>query len=325
MSSLQEYEVRPFIPLVSIVMPVYNGISFLQKAIESILSQTYTHFELIIVNDCSTDGTLEYLYGLNDERIILVNLEKNVGVTGALQVGMNRVKGEYVARLDADDIAYPLRLEKQVSFMQQHPHVGLLGSFADTISMDGSLLTDGKRVEKSDIDLRWDLLFKNPFIHSTIMFRAKLITDFGLGYNLPHAEDYDLWARLSYVTKLALIPEPLIQYRVNPKSWTYVKASEQNHSEMLVSTREISRLVNASPETIERVRRWVRTGGHLPGYDFSVFVELIYAFLKLQSGSVTAEFKCRLRQLLRKRLGWRVVKERIYWRLFDKEAAIRIT
>lgn len=288
---------------------------YLPQAVDSILKQTWTDFEFIVVNDCSTDGTSDYLKSLTDSRIVQLDLPVNCGVTAALQAGLKAVRGEFIARLDADDIAYPTRLEKQVAFMRQNSNVGLLGSFADTIDMNGSLLPPGKRVEKSDIDLRWDLLFKNPFVHSTVMFRTKLVNEFRLRYHLQHAEDYDLWAELAQVTELALLPEPLIQYRVNPKSWTYTKANEQNLGGAFVSDREIARLVNTQPEIMERIRTWVRAGGNMKSDDLSVFIELIHTFLRQNSHSLTPEFIKRQRQHLRKRLGLRAVKEVLYWQL----------
>ena len=305
-------------------MPVFNGMPFLPLAVESILAQTFPDFEFVIVNDCSTDGSASYLDSLTDSRIVRIDLPVNSGVTTALQTGLNTCQGEFIARLDADDIAYDTRLAKQVAFMQQNSNVGLLGSFADMLDMNGIFLSGGKRVDKSDIDLRWDLLFKNPFIHSTVMFRTNLVLNSGLGYHLRHAEDYDLWTRLAHVAELALLPEPLIQYRVNPKSWTYTKASQQNEWSEFVSAREISCLVNASSDLINRVRNWVRVGGDLPGPDRAVLIELIRVFLEMYSRSVTSEFTRRLMRLLKKRLGWGVVKEPLYWQLWAWKPPFRL-
>jgi glycosyltransferase involved in cell wall biosynthesis len=115
-------------PLVSVLMPVYNGMPYLPLAVESILNQSFRDFEFIIVDDCSNDDSLKYLRTITDERMVLVPLPENKGVTGALQEGMNRVRGKYVARLDADDVAKPHRLQAQVNFLESHSDVGLLGS-----------------------------------------------------------------------------------------------------------------------------------------------------------------------------------------------------
>ena len=109
-------------------MPVYNGMPYLPQALGSILDQTFRDFELIVVNDCSTDNSKEYIRTIHDERIVFLDLEKNQGVTGALRAGMEKVRGEYIARLDADDDALPERLSKQVQFLDGHSDAGICGS-----------------------------------------------------------------------------------------------------------------------------------------------------------------------------------------------------
>jgi glycosyltransferase involved in cell wall biosynthesis len=217
---------REATPLVSVLMPVYNGMPYLPLAVESILNQTFTDFEFIIVNDSSADSSIEYLNSLDDARIVLVNLQQNLGVTGALQEGMKRVRGRYVARLDADDIAKPNRLQRQVEYLESNPKVGLLGSSIELIDSSGNLLKH-VNLAKDDIEIRWKMLFKNPFFHSTVMFRSDLIINHQLGYTRMYGEDYQLWTELLQFCKGTISCEELIQYRTHQQSWTFTKKLQQ--------------------------------------------------------------------------------------------------
>lgn len=213
-------------PLVSVLMPVYNGMPYLPLAVESILNQSFRDFEFIVVEDCSNDDSLKYLRSITDERMVLIPLAENKGVTGALREGMNRVRGKYVARLDADDVAMPHRLQTQVDYLERNPEVGLLGGSIELIDASGKFL---KHVDlsKDDIEIRWRFLFKNPFFHSTVMFRCDLVKKHQLGYTRKHGEDYQLWVELMQFCKGAISSDELIQYRSHPHSWTFTKGSEQ--------------------------------------------------------------------------------------------------
>lgn len=210
-------------------MPVHNGMPYLPLAVNSILSQSFTDFEFIIVDDCSHDDTPRYLKSITDERIVLVILPENKGVTGALQEGMKCVNGKYVARLDADDIAKPHRLQTQVDFLESNPKIGLLGSSIELIDASGKLLSH-VNLAKDDIEIRWRFLVKNPFFHSTVMFRHDLLGKHNLGYTLKHGEDYHLWVEMMRFCKGAISAEELIQYRTHQQSWTTTKGKEQERA-----------------------------------------------------------------------------------------------
>jgi hypothetical protein len=238
-------------------MPVYNGMPYLPAAVESILSQSFSDFEFIIVNDCSTDNSLEYLMGLRDERVKVISLEKNLGVTAALQVGIKLVSGKYVARLDADDVAKQERLSQQVEFMEANPEIGLLGSSYELIDSNGTFIRYVD-ISRDDIEIRWRLLFKNPFFHSTVMFRHDMVKEHQLNYTRKYGEDYQLWIDILQYCKGAIVQEPLIQYRIHQHSWTFTKGSEQVQAAYEIAGKEVNRYLLVSAEQIERMIDFAR-------------------------------------------------------------------
>ncbi|MEM6299439.1 MAG: glycosyltransferase [Bacteroidota bacterium] len=202
-------------PFVSVMMPAYNAAPYIGEAIESILSQTYANFELIILDDGSTDDTLEIAkkYATKDSRIRLLENEGNQGLAFTRNRLLQEVKGAYLAILDSDDVSLPTRLEKQVAFLNAHPQVGLLGTAVTTISEKGEPLGQ-MRFETAPNQIKSLLLFQNCFAQSAVMLRREFAS---LGYRsaYPPSEDYDLWVRISRRAKVANLPEPLVKYRVH--------------------------------------------------------------------------------------------------------------
>lgn len=205
-------------PAVSIIMPVHNADRFLSAAVESMLSQTWTDFEFIIINDASTDKTITVLKRYKDKRIRLLQHCRKIGVAESLNIGLLLAKGEYIARMDGDDVSFPKRLETQITYLKMNPDVGLVGSAVELIDEHDASIGI-KRLALHFEEVRHQLMYKNPFIHSAMMFRKSLYSYYG-GYD-PHlegAEDYDLWNRYCIYTKAENIPEVLLQYRVNSAS-----------------------------------------------------------------------------------------------------------
>jgi len=201
-------------PLVSVVLPVYNGAGTIRRAIDSILGQSFTDFRCIIINDGSTDNTLEILASYDDERINILNQE-NKGLVASLNRGILASRGKYIARMDADDIALSSRLERQVEFMERNPSVGVVGSLAKLIYSDGK-----ERIRYRPIDsraIRKNIIRINPFTHSSVMIRKEIFDKVNLYDTLKDGskgilvEDYDLWIRiLARGYGLANIPEVLM-------------------------------------------------------------------------------------------------------------------
>ncbi len=205
---------------ITVLMPAYNAGNYIGEAIRSVLDQSYRDFELLVINDGSTDNTGEVVRSFNDSRIVLLNTEHG-GVSKALNTGLAEARGRYIARFDADDICLPGRLEKQFLFLEQHPDHVLTGSDAVYITENGEHLFNFACAGYHDTEIRNNLYTFCPVIHSAVMYRKAAVTLAG-GYSL-HAhnfEDYLLWVNIAAVGKLHNIPEPLIKVRFNPSSVT---------------------------------------------------------------------------------------------------------
>lgn len=204
-------------PLVSVLLPVNNGEEYVEESIRSILSQTYDNFEIIVINDGSTDRSSRIVNNIDDPRIRYYE-QNNRGLAAALNFGIRVARGEYLARQDQDDFSLPKRLEKQVSFLESHPDYGMVGTWAGI--WDGRRKT--KKVHKhpeESIVLKFRLLFGNPFVHSSMMIRKEVFEKVGF-YSTDESrqppEDYELWSRVARVFEVANIPEILHCYRDTP-------------------------------------------------------------------------------------------------------------
>jgi glycosyltransferase involved in cell wall biosynthesis len=196
-------------------MPVYNGESYIRKAIESILSQTFKDFELIIVNDGSTDNTVAIIEQFNDPRIKLVHNEQKSGLAYVRNKAINESAGKYIAILDSDDIAYPYRLQKQVDFLEENTAYCLVCGWADIIDTGGNI-TGGGGFSYSDNEIAPALFFHNCIAQSSVMLRKNMLPSKNpYDQDFPPAEDYHLWIRLARNHPMHIIKQPLIQYRIH--------------------------------------------------------------------------------------------------------------
>jgi len=202
-------------PKVGVIMSVYNGEKYLKEAIESILNQTFRDFEFIIVNDGSIDKTEDILddYAKQDSRMKIIKNRNNIGLTKSLNKAIQDAKGEYIARMDADDISLPKRLEKQVKFMEKNPKVGLLGVAYYQMNSKGEIV--GKNIFPiSNKKLQKALIKYNHFFHASVMIRKNILNEAGLyNENIKSAQDYDLWFRIARVSKIANLSEFLMIQR----------------------------------------------------------------------------------------------------------------
>lgn len=215
-------------PRVTVLMPVYNGEKYLREAMDSILTQTFTDFEFLIINDGSTDRSVEIIVSYNDTRIRLVHNENNLKLVATLNKGLDLARGEYIARMDCDDISLPERLARQVAFMEAHPELGICGTWAKKIDSDGKVLGDFKSPVGEQMDKY--IWRPTPIIHPTAVFRNSVIKSFRYDQNFTDAEDLELWQRVSKVTKLDNLNEYLFLYRVHPQSVTALKRAVQLRS-----------------------------------------------------------------------------------------------
>jgi len=225
-------------PYVSVVMPVYNGEKYLREAVESILAQTFRNFELIAVDDGSTDDSASILasYHQQDERIVILTHSKNQGIVSALNRGLKIARGKYIARMDADDVSLPERFERQIEFLEAHPKVGILGSEALFIDSQGQEIARMVH-ERNDLTIRWTSLLANVFFHPTVMIRRAVLTENNLCYQsgIKSGQDYDLWLHLLEHTQGANLDRPLVRYRVYPES-----ISSRNKQEQMARHAQVS-------------------------------------------------------------------------------------
>lgn len=212
-------------PRVTVLMPVYNGERYLREAMDSILAQTFTDFEFLIIDDGSADRSVEIIRSYDDPRIRLVHNEKNLKLIAALNRGFDLARGEFLARMDCDDISLPTRLARQVEFMAAHPEVGVCGTWARKIDDQGRITGHlkppaGRKFEK----LIWR---PSPINHPTAFIRNTVYMNFRYDYNYADAEDYELWLRVSGAAGLDNLDEFLLLYRIHPASVTSLRREAQ--------------------------------------------------------------------------------------------------
>ncbi|MGC9469401.1 MAG: glycosyltransferase [Anaerolineae bacterium] len=221
-------------------MPVYDAEPFLREAIESILRQTFIGFEFVIIDDCSTDSSAEIVKSFSDPRIHYFRNAQNIGLTRSLNRGLVLSQSPYVARMDADDVSMPQRLSRQIDFLDSNPEVGVVGSAVQIIDEEGNLCRV-KRLPKSHEVLTWCLCLFSPIAHPTVMMRRNALEQVG-GYraDLLTAQDYDLWWRISKVTRLANLPDVLLYLREQKASVRHRHLDEHRKARAEIAQRVIS-------------------------------------------------------------------------------------
>lgn len=246
-------------PTVTVLLPVYNGGRFLAQALDSVLAQTWADWELVAVNDGSTDTSADLLarYAQRDQRVHVFSQE-NAGVVAALNRGLEFAGGRYLARLDADDELYPERLARQVALLERQPQMVICGSGCDLVDEQNRRLATIDKPQ-SNTDIQWRVLFHNPFANSGVMFRLDALRKAGLRYEGASglAEDYALWSRLLRLGQGYNFKEPLFAYRVHPE-----QASQTRQAELEACSNEVSRAnllylgVSLSIEQVAVLRDW---------------------------------------------------------------------
>ena len=251
-------------PKVSVLVPIYRTREdFLRAAIDSILRQTFRDFELILLDDCPEDSREAVVRSYDDKRIVYLKNDRNLGITPSRNRLIDLAKGEYLAIFDHDDVSLPLRLERQVAYLDAHPEVGVVSSWTGTVG-GGRIVRNPERDEDIRITLMWDC----PVTHSAAMIRKSVLTGNGIRYEeyFSPAEDYGLWCRLVPVTKFHNIPEVLFEYRDHAAN-TSLKQAER----MLAGgyrVRALNKTLNAqlwNEYELRAVRTWrIRLFGFIP-------------------------------------------------------------
>ena len=209
---------------ITVLMPVYNGEKYLKEAIDSILSQSFKDFELLIINDGSTDNTENLLKSYNDFRIRIIDNKTNKGLIYSLNLGIKESKGEFIARMDADDISYPDRLKIQYEFMKNNPDVCVCGTGYQSFGAANFIHSQNKQITIFD-------LTKNCCIaHHTVFIRKSILSKYNLEYSYDFfaCEDYELWSRIVCLSKIVNIPDILLKYRIHNTNISKVFSIQQN-------------------------------------------------------------------------------------------------
>jgi glycosyltransferase involved in cell wall biosynthesis len=232
-------------------MPARNEERYIESAVRSIFGQTFTDFELIVIDDGSTDTTRTILLRLAEEdRRLILNCRDGQGLVSALNVGVATAGGDYVARMDADDVSLPTRLERQVAELDRRPTLGVLGTRVGYIDIEGRRVSTWNVPVGGEL-VRWTLSFGTPLAHPSVVMRRELLGETPYSGTAPHAEDYDLWVRLAASTELDNVPEILLERRVYGESISDLNADVQKQSGWQIQRREIASRLGVEPSAAE--------------------------------------------------------------------------
>lgn len=234
-------------PTVSVVLPAYNADRWLAKAIDSILLQSLRDLELILIDDGSTDGTLDVLARYNDRRLIIVRNATNEGLVAALNQGIELARGRYIARMDADDISYRARLELQVRFLETRSDVGICGTW---FRLMGGRWPTTLRTPTEHDDISAQLFFRSPFGHPTIVFRTEFLRQTDMRYDpaSADAEDFDLWVRARAKTHFANMPRVLMSYRLHGEQTSVRSKTSQSRTAVRIRLQQLAELVPSATD-----------------------------------------------------------------------------
>ncbi|MCV2349266.1 glycosyltransferase [Paucibacter sp. Y2R2-4] len=230
------------LPTVTVVMPVFNGAAYLAQAIDSILAQTFEHFELLVIDDGSSDKSAAIAAAYLDPRLKLVRNEGNKGLPYTRNRGIELARGEFVAFLDSDDVALPARLERQVEFLRANPSISGIGASAQPINADGTVSGADWVCPGDSAYCKASLLFKAYINTSTFFVRRHILEHCKFDPEILLAEDYDLYIRLSERCNLLNLPDRLVQCRVHTSNITRTKKEQLIRSQLVINRRQIERL-----------------------------------------------------------------------------------
>jgi len=260
-------------PKVTVLMPVYNGASFLEQAINSVLGQTFTDFELLIINDGSTDISQEIIDRFNDKRIRVIHQKENRGLISTLNSGILEARCNLVARMDADDISYSTRLEKQTDFLTKHPDVDVLGCHIDIIDERNTILYE-RSYCTDHASIKVESFFCCPLPHPGVIFKRDKFLNNGLLYDplYTHAEDYELWQRALNVLKFACCNEKLLGYRISSGQVSSSYRLEQRKASDLVKLNYLRSLQTPALNNYDLILEFLND-------DFSVIDREVFGLL----------------------------------------------
>ena len=241
-------------PRITVLMSVYNAEANLRESIDSVLDQTFTDFEFLIVDDGSTDKSFDIVKSYDDERIAIIQNKTNIGLIDSLNKGIEKARGAYIARQDADDICHKDRLMQEVDVLDEDPSVVLVGTWLELINASGDPIGVWQYPTKYN-HVKWFLLFNSAVAHPSAMYRTEVVRNVG-GYSKDYmyGEDYELWSRLSKHGKIVNLPQKLQRYRIHPGAVSRRKRLDQQNVQLRIATENIREIdVNRSIEPYLRI------------------------------------------------------------------------
>lgn len=228
-------------PTVSIILPCYNADKYLQECLDSIFAQTFTDFELILIDDGSVDDTKSIIKSNIDPRLIYISNRKNSGIVSSLNKGIKLAKGRYIARMDSDDVIAKMRLQMQVDFLEKNSDYGMVGCWHNVINADGMLINRMQYPVDSD-ELRLLLLFRNQFAHPSIVLRTTIVKELLYDDDFKYCEDYELWTRMAEHAKVANLPDYLLSYRIHDENSSSLNHKIVQQNVIALLSRELDKI-----------------------------------------------------------------------------------
>lgn len=239
-------------PLLSIIIPTYNSEQFLSQTIQSILNQTYKNFELIIINDGSTDSSKSIIESFNDTRIKYYENKKNKGIVFTRNYGLQLAKGEYIGMVDSDDIVYPEKFEEQITFLEKNKDFGMVGSWVKFIDVEGKRLSGSWKLNAPPEMIPSIMLFNNYFVQSAVLSRRESISRFTFKVDFPTAQDYLMWVEVTQNYKTWNLPKYMLDYRVHKGGITEKHKEVRSEKEKEIFRMQLKRLeIDATDKELE--------------------------------------------------------------------------
>lgn len=234
-------------PNVTVLMPVHDAASFLGEALDSVFAQTYRDFEIVLVDDASTDGIDGVLGGYADPRLRILRRAEQGGIAAALNDGLGAARGRYLAQMNADDIALPDRFARQIDFLEHHPRIGIVGGNQQPIGLDGRPQGPASTLPTLPGHVRWMLHVHNCVNHPTVVARRDVMETVGGYPREVVGEDYLLWVRATEVTRVANIADVVLRYRVHPGSTSSLLAEEMHARALEIAEDALMNLLGERP------------------------------------------------------------------------------
>ena len=273
-------------PIISVIMATYNDAKYISKTVESILNQSFTDFEFIIINDCSKDNTFEVLSRYNDKRIKIINNKKNLGLYKSLNIGFNNSSGDFIARIDADDIAFINRLQVQYDYLKCNPSIGLVGCNYYEINSKGDRISDLIKFHHEPIIINWRMCFENPVPSPVLFKRSVYLTVGGFYERSKVGMDYDFFSKVAKIDKISNIQEPIMYWRVHASSISSSQGEFQLKNAKDVSRNYVNDILNKKLDKKEIEFLWNRDPQLYNSYKLSILYKIFKKILSEKRWSI---------------------------------------